>query len=61
MDEILDIKDIMNRLKIGKNSAYSLMKSKNFPSIKIGRKYIVFANDFEKYLRNHIGTTIYFK
>lgn len=61
MDDILDVKDIMQKLNIGKNSAYALMKTKNFPSIKIGRKYIVFANDFEKYLRNHIGTTVYFE
>lgn len=61
MEEILDVKDIMKKLHICRNSAYALMKTKNFPSIKVGRKYIVFANDFEKYLRNHIGTTVYFE
>lgn len=60
MNEILEVKDIMEKLHIGRNSAYALMKTKNFPSIKIGRRYIVFANDFEKYLCDHIGTTIYF-
>jgi excisionase family DNA binding protein len=57
MEEVLDAKAITDKLGIGKNAVYALMKKKGFPSIKVGRKYIVFADDFERYMKNHIGTT----
>ena len=39
MDKMLTIKDIQDNLGIGKNNAYRLIQSPNFPKIKIGRKY----------------------
>lgn len=55
--EIYDVNDIQEILHIKRSTAYKLMGSKGFPSIKIGRKYIVRAEDLEKFLDRNIGKT----
>ena len=57
-DEILLTKDLMSYLKIGKDRAYALMHLKSFPSIKIGKTYIVTAEELEKWLDNNKGKEI---
>ena len=49
-NEILNVRDLQKYLKIGRDKAYSLMKTKGFPSIKIGGQYSCFvaAIDAEK-------------
>ena len=51
---IYDIKDIQRVLKIGKNNAYKLFQLPNFPIIKIGKKYLVPKDEFEKWVKNSI-------
>ena len=50
--EILEAGDLMIILGIGKNSAYKLMKSPDFPSKKIGGLWKVSRNAFEDWLNN---------
>ena len=38
---ILTPKELADRLKIGRDKAYALIKSSSFPSIQIGGRYIV--------------------
>ncbi len=38
---VLTTKDLAVKLRIGRDKAYSLIKSPSFPSIKIGNRYIV--------------------
>ena len=54
---MLEIKDLQKILKIGRNVAYNLMKMDSFPSIQIGRKYLV----EEKALREWLDENKYCK
>jgi len=38
---IITTKELAEILRIGRDKAYSLMKSSSFPSIKLGNRYIV--------------------
>lgn len=54
-DTMLTIKDIQKHLHIGRDSAYALVKLSNFPSIKIGRTYLVPLSEYKKWLSKSIG------
>ena len=47
---IMSVKELSERLHIGRDKAYSLMKSKSFPSIKLGGRYIVTAKALNEWL-----------
>ena len=47
--------DIQRLLGIGRNSAYKLVTSKNFPSIYVGNRIIVPADLFQSWV-NHQAT-----
>ena len=57
-NEILNVRDLQKYLKIGRDKAYSLMKTKGFLSIKIGGQYIVREKDLDEYLNKFIGREI---
>lgn len=38
---LLNVKELMAELGIGRDFAYALMQSKGFPSIRIGKRYFV--------------------
>ncbi|MBR3306941.1 MAG: helix-turn-helix domain-containing protein [Lachnospiraceae bacterium] len=44
-------KMLAERLSIGRDKAYSLMRSAGFPSIKLGDRYIVTEDALERWLR----------
>lgn len=50
---MLDVKDVQERLKIGRDAAYALMKSKAFPSMKLGGRYRVDAVLLEKWVSSY--------
>ncbi len=50
--QVPDIKQIMN---IGRDKAYALMRSKAFPSTKLGSTYIVTKDKFEEWLNSVSG------
>ena len=52
-------KDVQDRLNIGKNTTYKLFHLKGFPKIKIGKKYFVYEDDLDRYLKQHVTSTIY--
>ena len=56
--EILRVPDLMNYLCIGKDKAYSLMRSRSFPSTQIGKTYFVTKENFEKWLNENAGKSI---
>lgn len=47
--------DIMRILHIGRNSAYSVMTDRSFPSIRIGKKLVVEKNAFIDWLDENRG------
>ena len=58
-NKLLTPKDVQSVLNIGKNTTYKLFSLKGFPKIKIGKKYFIYEDDLEKYLKSHVKSTIY--
>ena len=58
MDNLLTVKDVQERLKLGKNNTYKLISQKGFPKITIGRKILIPEQEFEKYIMNHVRSKI---
>ena len=52
---ILTVKDLARILKIGKNKAYALMHSNSFPSMRLGRTYVVTEANLAKWLTDNAG------
>ena len=50
--ETLTVKELREILRIGTNSAYTLIHSKAFPVIKIGQTYRIPAEPFYAWLGN---------
>ena len=50
--EIYTYKDIMQMLGIGKNQAYQLIKSGQFPVIRIGKSYKISKQVFNHWLHH---------
>ncbi|MBO4864895.1 DNA binding domain-containing protein, excisionase family [Lachnospiraceae bacterium] len=51
--KVYTAKDLAEILKIGRDRAYALMKSKAFPSICIGKRYIVTEKALNEWLSNY--------
>ncbi len=51
VDIFYTTKDLCHILRIGKSRANDLMKQKDFPSIKLGGKYIVSKSDLETFIQ----------
>lgn len=47
---VMSAKDLARRLHIGRDKAYALIKSKGFPSIKLGGRYIVTSKALNEWL-----------
>ena len=45
---VLRVNDLMERLGIGRDRAYSLMKSPGFPSMKLGKTYLITLKKYEE-------------
>ncbi|ASA26328.1 hypothetical protein B9T62_14035 [Paenibacillus donghaensis] len=48
---MIGIKDIMKKMGIGRDNAYVIIKRKEFHAIKVGRRYLVHEEVFDKWLR----------
>lgn len=56
---MLTVKDLQELLNIGRDKAYSLMHSKSFPSMRLGRKYYVQEQAIQEWLvKNRYKTVI---
>lgn len=58
MEKLLTVKDIQEKLHMGRNNTYKLINQKGFPKIAIGKKILIPEEEFEKYIMNHIRTKI---
>ena len=45
----MTIKDLSERLGIGRDNATCLMKSQDFPAIRVGRRWLVDEKEYEKW------------
>lgn len=59
MDEFYTVKNLIEILPIGRNQVYKLINTKGFPSINIGRKIVIPKKQFEEWINENIGSTIY--
>lgn len=50
---LYSVKELQNILNIGRDTCYSLVKSKAFPSIKIGKRYFVSQESLAKWLATY--------
>lgn len=50
----LTMTDLQERLHIGRNTAYKLVKQPDFPKVQIGKKYIIPEDMLGKYLEKHL-------
>lgn len=53
--KIYTVKDLQSVLKIGRDAAYSLMKSAGFPSYQINDRYFVTEESLDKWLNSIEG------
>ncbi len=53
---MIGVTEIMQMMGIGRNRAYEIIKQKEFPSIKVGRRYLVHKEVFEKWLKGELVT-----
>jgi excisionase family DNA binding protein len=51
---MLGVKDIMKRMGVGRDRAYEKIKSGEFHTIKVGRRYLVHEDIFEKWLKGEL-------
>ena len=59
-NNMLRVDDLRIRLGIGRNRAYQLLRSEGFPSIQIGRSYMVSEKNLQSWLDQHTGKTVTF-
>lgn len=52
---MLAVKDIQRILCVGRDTAYALMHSSSFPSIKIGKRYYVSEEALAEWLKRYEG------
>lgn len=49
-EQLLSVKDVMEYLHIGKDTAYELFNSKKLKTIKVGRQQYIMKRDFMDYI-----------
>ena len=50
LPDLMTVKELQSYLGIGKDKAYALVRSKSFPSVKIGGRYYVIKPNFVVWL-----------
>lgn len=50
---MLTTKELQGELRIGRDTAYALMHSKGFPSMKLGGRYYVDEDALRKWIEQH--------
>lgn len=54
-DLMLNVKELQEALGVGRETAYSLMRSSAFPSIRIGGRYMVEKDALMRWLKRYEG------
>lgn len=49
LPEVMSVKDIQAYLGIGRSQAYKLVKSKNFPAVRVGKRILFSKKSFLKW------------
>lgn len=59
MDENIEsmvytVKELQKILKLGKNTVYELVSQPDFPTIKLGKKYLIPKKSLEEWMKRHL-------
>lgn len=54
---MIGVPDIMKKMGIGRDRALEILKSGEFPIKKLGRRYVVHEDVFDKWLRGEMAPT----
>lgn len=57
-NKIITVKELCDFMKIGKNTAYKLIKLKGFPAFRIGNKILISQNKLQKWIDDNCGSNI---
>ena len=49
--KMLTVKDVQETLRIGRNKAYDIFAREDFPSITIGKRFVIEEEAFRKWLQ----------
>lgn len=52
LPELMTVKEVRDYLKCSNENAYTLVKSKGFPSFKVGGSYRIRKDEFIEWVRN---------
>ena len=52
------VNDLADILPIGKTNLYSLVHSKDFPAITVGRRIIIPIDKFNEWLNSYVGKKV---
>jgi len=55
MSENLTVPEIAKYLHVGRTKAYQLVRDPSFPSVKVGKSYIVPFEDLKKWLKQKMA------
>lgn len=56
-ENIIKVKDVANILGCGINRAYEIVGQRDFPKIKIGKRFYILESKFYDWLRSYTGTS----
>ena len=54
MQKMLTVKDIKNSLGCGINRAYEIVNQSDFPKIKIGKRFYIPEDEYEKWIATYL-------
>lgn len=54
---VYDVADLQSVLGIGRETAYALMRNRSFPSIRVGRRFMVEKTALQDWLKQYKGKT----
>lgn len=57
MPDVMDAKQLAEALQISKASAYNLLSSPDFPTLRIGGRKLVMKNELMEWLKSHTNRT----
>lgn len=58
MENVLTIKEVSERLHIGRDKTYKLVNRKDFPKIRIGKTVLIPESKFNEWIEESIYKTI---
>ena len=53
MNKLLSMKEIQEKIPLGKNGVYNLVKRPDFPKVTIGKKIFCYEDDLDAYIQEY--------